>query len=62
MFTDVMQGVREENSILTAKSIRKRYARCCRKLATQLAGRLLFDCQAKSRQVICRLSVIIKNE
>ncbi|HID0759704.1 TPA: hypothetical protein ACXDAK_003990 [Clostridium botulinum] len=45
-----------------AKMNTKRYARCCRKSAIQLARRLLFDCQAKSREVICRLSVIIKNE
>ncbi|MCS6167849.1 hypothetical protein FC826_03745 [Clostridium botulinum] len=62
MFTDVVQGVRGQNSILVVKSIGKQYARCCRKSSIQLSRRLLFDCQAKSRQGICRLSVIIKNE
>lgn len=62
VFANLVQEAREQNSISTAESIGKRYARCCGKSVTQLVGRLLFDCQAKSREVICRLSVIIKNE
>ncbi|MBU5591682.1 hypothetical protein KQI89_07875 [Clostridium sp. MSJ-4] len=38
----------------------KQCVQCCGKSATRLTGILLFDCQTKSRHVICRLSVIME--